>query len=92
MHKKLKIGRFLIRKKEKKIAGQKLLPIKPLIPKEDKNTEKEWELEGCHINGDYLDFGITACKKGKKKIQYIHYYSLIKIFHIHFFLFLLAAF
>lgn len=73
MHKKLKIGRFLIRKKEKKIAGQKLLPIKPLIPKEDKNTEKEWELEGCHINGDYLDFGVTACKTGKKKIQYIHY-------------------
>ena len=73
LHKKLQIGRFLIRKKEKKIAGKKLLPIKPLIPKEDANKEKEWEIEGCHINGDYLDFGITACKTGKKKIQYIHY-------------------
>lgn len=71
--KPLRIVRFLMRRKERKIAGKKPIGINPLSPAGKDVSKHGWEIEGCHISGGDLEFGITSSKKGKKGTQYIHF-------------------
>lgn len=66
---KVTIVRMTLNEKEKKIETGKSYVINPQIKNAD-GTSKDLsgyrEIEGCHINGDKLDFWITKAAKKKK--------------------------